>query len=197
LTIEAMLIGNHAPVLPRVEVADGETWRAAAMTGDGAGRFRLVLNSVTVPFQYRVAAGPVTSPTYAITVAHPPRVARIDLEYVYPAALGIKPRTEIDSGDVYAPAGTDVHVHVLTDRPAVAGLMSLSDGSSVSLSSEGPDVFSTKLRVVEDSSYRLTLTDREGLSSPGDVEYFIRTLADRPPEVHIVKPASDRAVTPL
>src|SRR5262249_8456631 len=60
-----------------------------------------------------------------------------------------------------------------------------------------PDVFSTKLRVVEDSSYRLTLTDREGLSSPGDVEYFIRTLADRPPEVHIVKPASDRAVTPL
>src|SRR5262249_4070499 len=31
----------------------------------------------------------------------------------------------------------------------------------------------------------------------GDTEYFIRTLEDRPPEVHIIRPASDRAVTRL
>src|SRR5581483_8526107 len=36
-----------------------------------------------------------------------------------------------------------------------------------------------------------------GLSNPGDTEYFIRTLEDRPPEVHIVKPAADRSVNRL
>ncbi len=43
----------------------------------------------------------------------------------------------------------------------------------------------------------MELADRDGLSNPGDTEYFIRTLADRPPEVHVVKPASDRSVSPL
>ena len=38
---------------------------------------------------------------------------------------------------------------------------------------------------------------REGLSDPGQTEYFIRTVEDRAPEVHIVKPASDRSVTRL
>src|SRR5204862_3768384 len=37
----------------------------------------------------------------------------------------------------------------------------------------------------------------EGLASNGDTEYFIRTMEDRPPEVHVVKPASDRRVTRL
>src|SRR5262249_51724023 len=39
--------------------------------------------------------------------------------------------------------------------------------------------------------------DTEGLASHGDTEYFIRTMEDRPPEVHVVKPASDRRVTRL
>src|SRR5262249_37100799 len=38
---------------------------------------------------------------------------------------------------------------------------------------------------------------REGFGSPGDTEYFIRVLEDRPPEVRILKPAADRPVTRL
>ena len=70
------------------------------------------------PFKYRAVAGTLTSPTYSIAVAQPPRVTRIDLEYTYPASLGLKPRSEPDGGDIYAPAGTDVRVRVHTDRPA-------------------------------------------------------------------------------
>jgi hypothetical protein len=43
----------------------------------------------------------------------------------------------------------------------------------------------------------LALADHEGLSSDGDVEYFIRILEDRPPDVRVLKPASDRSVTRL
>ena len=35
------------------------------------------------------------------------------------------------------------------------------------------------------------------LKNPGDTEYFIRVLEDRPPDVHVVRPARDRAVTRL
>ena len=74
------------------------------------------LEAVATPFKYRVVAGPITSPTYTVGVAHPPRVTRIDVDYTYPPTLGLEPRTEEDSGDVYAPAGTDVRLRVRTDR---------------------------------------------------------------------------------
>ncbi len=56
---------------------------------------------------------------------------------------------------------------------------------------------SATLRVAADATYRIALADRDGLSSEGDTEYFIRVLDDRPPEVHVTRPASDRAVTRL
>ena len=65
---------------------------------------------MSASFRYRVVAGPVTSPTYDVTVARAPRVTRIDVEYTYPAGLRLPPRTEEDGGDIYAPAGTDVRV---------------------------------------------------------------------------------------
>src|SRR6185295_19057219 len=37
----------------------------------------------------------------------------------------------------------------------------------------------------------------DGLHNPGDTEYFIRTLADRPPDVRVIRPAGDKQVTPL
>ena len=43
----------------------------------------------------------------------------------------------------------------------------------------------------------MALGDTDGLRNPGDTEYSIRTLQDRPPDVRIIRPASDRQVTPL
>jgi hypothetical protein len=199
IAIEASLAGNRAPVTPQVQIQarDGDAWRQAEMAGAPSGRFRWTLDSVTAPFKYRVLAGPITSPTYSITVAHPPRVARIDVDYTYPSMLGLQPRTEEDSGDIYAPAGTDVRIRIHTDRPAASGQMTLANGKAQPLAVDGANVWSASLKLVDDTSYRIALTDRDGLSNPGDTEYFIRTLADRPPEVHIVKPASDRAVNRL
>ena len=84
--------------------------------------------------------------------------------------------------------------------------MTLNGGKTLSLTAEGPlngtapgspEVLSATLTIVEDSAYRVALTDREGLSNPGDTEYFIRVLEDRPPDVHITRPAGDRSVTRL
>jgi hypothetical protein len=199
LTIEARLVGNTTPLIAQLLQADGNAreWNRTDMQTDASGRFHVGLDAVASSFRYRVAAGAVTSPIYEVTVSRAPRVARIDVEYRYPPELGIQPRTEEDSGDIYAPAGTDVHVRVLTDIPAVNGQMALADGKAIPLSLDSPTELSASLKIVSDNSYRVALADREGLKSAGDTEYFIRTLADRPPDVHIVKPARDRTVTSL
>src|SRR3954462_10861392 len=197
VAIEARLVGNRAPVIAQVQIADGNRWRASEMTSEAAGSFRLALPSVSAPIKYRVVAGSGTSPTFEISVAVPPRVARIDVHYTYPAGLRLPPRTEPDGGDIYAPAGTDVRVQVFTDRPAASGQMTLGAGQPIPLAVNAPNELSASLKVIADDSYRLVLADRDGLGHPGDTEYFIRMLEDRPPDVRVLKPATDRSVTRL
>ena len=121
---------------------------------------------------------------------------RIDLRYEYPAAFNMDARVEEDGGDIYGPAGTRVHVSVYTDKPIANGRLTLTGGSTVTLAPAG-NVLEGELRIEADGSYRVALTDADGLSNPGETEYFIRTLEDRPPEVRIVRPAADRNVTPI
>ncbi|HZR23700.1 MAG TPA: DUF4175 family protein [Vicinamibacterales bacterium] len=194
--VRARLVGNRAPVIAQFQVADGDSWRVSDMTA-GKDGFALSLPSVSSSFKYRIVAGTVTSPTYDVTVVHPPRVTRIDVDYTYPQGLGLQQRTERDGGDVYAPAGTDVTLHIFTDRPAANGVLALGDGKQLALNLTQPTELTTSLKVVDDNSYRVALADREGIGSGGDTEYFIRTLEDRPPEVRITKPAQDRQVTKL
>ncbi len=197
LTIQARLIGNRAPVGARLEVGAGDLWRGTEMLAESGGGFRLAMPPAAADFQYRVVAGSITSPVYRVTVAHPPRVTRIDVDYAYPAALGLAPRTETDSGDVYAPAGTDVTLHVHTDRPIASGQLALANGRSIALSGGPAAQLTAAMKVVEDGAYRIALRDLDGLADPGQTEYFIRAIEDRPPDVHVVKPASDRSVTRL
>jgi collagen triple helix repeat protein/uncharacterized protein DUF4175 len=196
VSIEARLVGNQAPVIAQLQIADGDRWRAAEMASD-KGAFTLTMPAVTAGFTYRIVAGAVRSPAYQIAVVHPPRVTRIDVDYTYPEGLKLPPRTETDSGDIYAPAGTDVRVHIFTDRPAAAGRLAFADGKKIPLTTDRPTELTTSLQVRDDGSYRVAVTDGEGMSNDGDTEYFIRTLEDRPPEVRILKPATDRGVTRL
>lgn len=197
LTIEARLAGTMAPASAQLQRADGEEWLATEMPVDESGVFRLNLDALAESFSYRVVAGNVTSPVFDVAVVRPPRVTRIDIEYAYPSALGLPIRVEEDAGDVYAPAGTKVTLHVHTDREAATGLMAFGDGSLVPLSPAAGATLQAAFTIQRDDSYRLRVSDTEGMNNPGDTEYFIRMLDDRPPEVRILRPARDRAVTPL
>ena len=209
LTIEARLLGNRAPVVAQVLRAEGAAavaaasgdagvaWRTTEMATKPSGAFTLDLGAVAASFKYRVVAGTVTSPLYEVTVVRPPRVIRIDLEHLYPPAAGLAPHIEEDAGDIYAPAGTDVRLLIHTDREAATGQMALGGGKTITLTPRENNVLTGTLKILEDDSYRIALSDREGLKNPGETEYFIRTLEDRPPEVRLLRPARDRSVTRL
>lgn len=201
LTIEARLMGTEAPVpvqLDRSQADDApeEGWTTTDMASASSGSYMIELDSVSESFSYRVIAGALTSDVYTVTVARPPRVTGVDVEYSYSNELGIDPHVEPDSGDIYAPAGTKVRLHVHTDGDGVAGELTLDDGSTVELEPAGSTLVAG-LTVTGDGSYRIALVDRGGLTNPGDTEYFIRILEDRPPEVRVLRPARDRDVTRL
>jgi hypothetical protein len=199
LTVEARLVGNRAPVVAQLLRADAgsDNWQPTEMEADGEGHFRIALASLTSSFRYKVLAGAAASSPFDVSVVRPPRVARIDVEYSYPKALGLASRVEEDGGDIYGPEGTNVTVKVHTDGPVATGQMVLGPDSSLNLSAESATVLSGSLQIARNGSYRVALADADGMKSQGDTEYFIRILNDRPPDVHVVRPASDRRVTRL
>ncbi|MEQ1575146.1 MAG: hypothetical protein ABL993_12975 [Vicinamibacterales bacterium] len=156
---------------------------------------------------FMTAAG-VASRDHAVAVARPPRVERIDLRYEYPPAFRMDARVEEDGGDIYGPPGTRVHLLVHTDTPVTSGALMVTPGNRVTLAARRAaptadtapgdgTVLEGDLTISEDGSYRVALSDEDGLSSPGETEYFIRTFEDRPPNVRVLRPTGDRRVTPV
>lgn len=199
LTVDAQLVGNTAPVIAQLLQApqDSDDWRPVEMESQDDGRFRLTLSALSRSFRYKVLAGAATSPAFDVAVVRPPRVARIDVAYAYPSSLGLAPRTEEDGGDIYGPEGTAVTITVHTDAPVAQGQMVLGPDKNLALGVQSANVLKGELQITENGSYRVALADADGMKSQGDTEYFIRILDDRPPEVHVLRPASDRRVTKL
>ena len=167
LSVDAHLAGNSAPVAARVEIENGSTWRPSEMAAAKNGHFMAQISGVSSDFRYRVVAGTVTSPIYRVRVAAPPRVARIDVDYIYPAALGLAPRTETDGGDVYAPTGTTVRLHIHTQHPVAKGSLALPDGPSP-LTPVSATELTASMAISSDGSYRVSLFDSEGLGSASE-----------------------------
>ncbi|MGE5361670.1 MAG: hypothetical protein ACM3NQ_21855, partial [Bacteroidales bacterium] len=197
-TVRARMDNLPPGARPTIIVEDRRGRAERAMTAANAhGEFSYTFPQVSDAFRYSVSVRSSRSNQYAVTVVNPARVTRIDVRYEYPAGYGVASRVEEDGGDVYGPPGTRVQLSVNTDKPVREGVLTLDDGSVLPLEGKGERLLSGTLKISDDGSYRVALTDREGLRNAGETEYFIRVIADAPPDVRIVKPAADRQVTPL
>lgn len=184
-------------VSPSLTVTDGTDERTVAMSPEN-GEFSFAFESIDRTFRYRVTAGPARSADYTVTALVPARVERIDLRYEYPAFTSQPPREQADGGDIYAPAGTRVRLRVHTDKPVAEGALALgTDDASLPLAPVGDNVLEGQIVLARDDSYRVGLTDRDGLRSADGTEYFIRLMSDRPPDVRILRPGGDVQITPL
>lgn len=179
----------------RLETAAGEVTTVPMVRAADGYEFRI--GALERSFKYTVSAGPAVSRGYAVTALHPSRVQRIELQYDYPAFTGLKPHVEQDGGDVYGPAGTRVRLIVHTDKPVAAGRLAFTGGQpGVPLARMTDRILESLLVVKEEAAFRVGLVDPDGLASEG-IEYFVRVMDDRPPEVHIVRPSGDSQITPL
>jgi hypothetical protein len=199
ITIAARLETRGGPLgglAPELQLESGGRMRTVPMTPVADG-YEVRINEVDRAFDYRVRAGRAVSDRYGVTALFPPHVTAIDLHYEYPAFTALRPRDESDGGDIYAPAGTRVRMRVRADKPVASAEVALgSDRAGLPVTRIDDRTFESTLMLARDGSYRATVADADGLRGDS-VEYFIRLVADRPAEIHIVRPAGDQEITPL
>jgi hypothetical protein len=200
LTIRVQSSQSVGSLVPDLEARIGDAVRREPMKAEGDNRFAVTFKSVPASFTYHVQLAGRRSADYQVTLLEPPRVARIDLSYAFPAFARLAPRSETDGGDIYAPEGTRVHLVIYprrTTAPIASASLTMRTGKMLPLSQAADGSFTGDLVISADDGYRVRLTDTDGLQNLDDPEYFVRMLDDRPPEVRIVRPAGDRQVTPL
>lgn len=199
LRIRASVVGSGGSLnrlVPNLTVIANGDQRVVAMAPAGDA-YEYTLRSIDRSFSYHVSAASVRSATYTVTALAPPRVSRIDLHYTYPAFSRLRPRDEQDGGDIYAPAGTRVHLTVHTDKAIARGELALGSAAILPMRTTDDCKIEVELLLAKDDSYRIRLSDPDGLKSTGEAEYFIRLMDDRPPDVRILRPSADQPITPL
>lgn len=198
-TVSARVTGSASDLESRegkLEIGHGDAQRGVEASGE-SGRFSWHIPRVDESLEYRVVVGDLASDWFRVEALNPARVTRIDLSYVYPSFSGLRPRVEEDTGDIYAPQGTAVTLAVATDKSVKNASLAIAGGATVQLSAGTDGLLHGKLEVTADSAYRVALIDSDDLANPGDTEYFIRVMDDRPPEVKVSRPGGDRQVTRL
>ncbi len=182
-------------------VVEGEGARAVGpLVRTASGAYAVTIPSVDRSFTYRVSAGALRSTAYRVDALDRPRIEGIDLAYVYPTFSGLRPRTETDTGDIYAPAGTTVTVKVRTSKPLRAAELRATDDQgarSLPLTVVADKQGEVAFTVARDGAYRIALTDTDAIGNGEETEYFVRVMDDRPPDVRIIRPAGDRGATRL
>ena len=172
-------------------------WKHIRMQAEGTPpEYRHYLSGIQTDMTYYVDADTDRSRQYRIQVYDLIRIESIDVAYEYPPYTGIANKTETNAGDITAPQGTRVHLHIAFNRPVQKGVLKFGDGSTLDLTPAG-NVATASFVVAADGTYLVDAFDTEGRRVENPDAYMIRSIVDSPPEVMVRWPGRDMAVMAL
>ncbi|MFQ6041302.1 MAG: hypothetical protein ACE5PV_10640, partial [Candidatus Poribacteria bacterium] len=162
----------------------------------------ITLKNVTQSFEYHISAKGEKSPTYRVTVIKEPIVNRFQLTLNFPRYTNLSPQVlEPNSGDVTALIGAEVRFDGESNKPLASAVLVFDDSAStrnelrdyeqIKLSISEGIKLDGSFRIQHSSKYHILLTDTEGVSNSKPIQYVIRAIKDKEPQVEILKPGED------
>jgi hypothetical protein len=120
----------------------------------------------------------------------------IALTYQYPAYTGLPPKTVAGTtGEISAPAGTEVHLATRADRDVVGAALAMGEQLQP-LTVLGKRDLTGTLLVHKPGSYRFRFLDAHGKTVAEGPPIPIAVEADAPPKVTLLSPAPEVEVDP-
>ena len=194
---------------------DNVNWRDATMNRDGSdgASYSYFIPSLQEDTTYYVRfdeRGEQSSAQYRINLFDLPQVDQINLVMNYPAYTKIDNSTEEDSGDMVVPEGTEVELTVVFNKNIASAVVEFDESYSageedansqpayeeLNLLIDG-NIGRAKFTVNQDAVYSISATDLSNLQSKNPSQYFIRSIADTPPQLSLKRPGRDQEVMPL
>jgi hypothetical protein len=184
-------------------------WKATALGVPDQGpasKRESKLEKLKQPVEYRVEAGPASSPTYRIGVRYPLALKAFDVALKPPVYTGVAPST-MKGGDLRVIEGTGATFQMTFDAPVVEAALVVTDPSVrsrkdktsptqvIPLKSDGA-TYTTELNLTKGLVYQIEAKTPDGRTMPKK-SYKIDVLEDRPPRVAFEQPDEALEVHPV
>jgi hypothetical protein len=172
-------------------------WKRVPMRADDSTtEYLYYLRGVANEISYYVDSGGTRSRQYRIQVFDLPRVETIDVDYMYPDHTGMENKTEKNAGDIIAPEGTKVRLHIAFNRPIQRSILKFENSTTIDLIPSGNAAIG-EFTVAKDGTYVVDAFDDKGRNIENPMEYMIRSIPDSPPEISVNMPGRDLKVMAL
>lgn len=198
-TISGKVPAANRPDAPRLmfryRLTDPFEERPLERERDSEWATNLPANQVHSGFWYKLAAGDAETPEYQVRVRATPLVEKIDVTYHYRPYLGWRDHTS-DEPNIEAVRGTEVVLVAHTNRAVKHGEC-LIEGKGFQQPITGEPIpgdanaLQFKFVLEQDGQYRIAFTSTDDETSPPQLPYQIKVLADRAPDVVLKKPGQD------
>ncbi|MCS6859295.1 MAG: hypothetical protein NZT92_03110 [Abditibacteriales bacterium] len=206
LTITVAASGSAVQSCDLYVQREGSGWEKRTARPQTPGRqdnitalFRYRLTNLTSSIRYYARARDGQSNTYTAMVVDRPAIVGVRMRYHYPAYTRQgSAMAQEGAGNIAALVGTRVGVEMTANKPVHAATLELNVGAArlrQPLRVEGAKVIGS-LTVRQDGTYTVRLWDEHGFTNLDPPQYAIQAIADRAPDVSLIKPKTDLELVP-
>lgn len=194
LAIEIRTEGEEQPAALEISInrESEDHIERIRLSEDSSGVFRHELANIRRSLRYRVAAAPVTSAWYRVSVTDYPLVRSLQITLRPPAYSGLPARRlDPNVGDVAGLPGTLVELDIILGGSGITNAgIAFDDGAYMPLESDGQRAVG-KFTVSRKGSYRILLENARGARNRAPIEYAIDAEEDAAPSILLVRPEAE------
>ena len=180
---------------------------------DDKREFAYEIFNIDADMQYYVTANEKTSEKFTVEVFEIPRIDEISVSYTYPEYTNLNPVVQQGSGDIQAVVGSTAEIRMTANKVIQSATFNFSNPEStegVEENIEGEltantsemlivdgNILSKTIDIDESGKYNVTLLCIDGFNNEIPIEYTIKAMPDKVPEVVIKEPGRDVKATKL
>jgi hypothetical protein len=182
ISARAVRLGS-GPMTIRLS-SDGQQPSIQPMQLDDSGQFRFTVGAIDRDWQYDITGGDARSALYTIRALRRPGVARLRVQYRYPAYMNLAATVMSDTdGTLEAPVGADATLEVTCTEHVARASITYAGRRIEAKPADNANVYQATLPVTQSAPFQISLlSDRKVAGSgPGGME--VRAIADQPPVV--------------
>lgn len=201
---DAVLTEDNGEILQQINMVQ---------TPDDKREFAYEVFNIDADMQYYVSANEKTSEKFTVEVFEMPRIDEVSVSYTYPEYTNLKPVVQQGSGDIQAVVGSTAEIRMTANKVIQSATFNFSNPDStegVAEDVEGEltantsemlivdgNILSKTIDVNESGKYNVTLFCIDGFNNEIPIEYTIKAMPDKVPEVVIKEPGRDVKATKL
>ena len=207
---------NYHPKDAEVNEDSGESIQEINMVQnqDDKRVFAYEIFNIDADMEYFLVANETTSDRYTVEVFEMPRIDEVSVSYTYPEYTNLNPIVQQGSGDIQAVVGSTAEIRMTANKVIQSASYSFRNSDSPEVIEQTTEaeltntntsemdiidgnILSKTLDVNESGKYIVELLCIDGFNNEIPIEYTIKAMPDKAPEVVISEPGRDVKATKL